>query len=93
MAEISRVDAAAMMFGVGSKQHKQAQKKFGPSGGPKVKFHAGSADGEKARLAVVAAREKSAAAEKKAKAPAAKKDAGFEAKHPRKQSNGRFKNK
>jgi hypothetical protein len=32
--EINRVDAAAKMFGVGSKQHKAAIKKFGPSGGP-----------------------------------------------------------
>lgn len=35
MAEISRVDAAAQMFGVGSKQHKAAMKRFGKSGGPK----------------------------------------------------------
>lgn len=31
---INRVDAAAIMFGVGSKQHKAAIKKFGKGGGP-----------------------------------------------------------
>ena len=36
MAEISRVDAAAKMFGKGSKQHKAAMKKYGSSGGPKA---------------------------------------------------------
>lgn len=35
MTEINRVDAAATMFGTGSKQHLAAIKKFGPGGGAK----------------------------------------------------------
>lgn len=31
---INRVDAAAKMYGHGSKQHKAAMKRFGKSGGP-----------------------------------------------------------